>query len=262
MGPGISGFIYDGLHFNGKTIFEGVGFSGTLLIVFSLMVIVQVTWMLIHDPKIQSSEIGNAWQKIKEGLLFVRKRKMLFYSISLDLFSVLFGGVVAILPVYAETILEVGASGLGIMRASPAIGGMLTLLIVSRFSLLKNAWRTLLLFVAGFGVATLIFAVSKNFYLSVGALFFVGAFDSVSVVIRHTILQLVVPDDMRGRVNSVNGIFISTSNELGAFESGLAASLMGTVPSVVFGGVASLAVVGWVWMNTKEMLTVDLGEEV
>ncbi|MEO1263068.1 MAG: MFS transporter [Bacteroidota bacterium] len=262
IGPGISGFLYDGVQIGDFVLLEPLGFSGTLMVGIVLMALVQLMWLPVRDPKIETYEIGNAWQKIKEGLRFVRRKKMLFYSITLDLFSVLFGGVVAILPVYAESILEVGASGLGIMRASPAIGGMITLLIVSRISLLKNAWRTLLLFVAGFGVATLVFAVSKNFWLSVGALFFVGAFDSVSVVIRMTILQLIVPDEMRGRVNSVNGIFISASNELGAFESGLAASLLGTVPSVIFGGVASLAVVGFVWLKTKELLTVDLGKEV
>ena len=262
IGPGISGFIYDGLRFGEIIVFEGAGFSGTILIIVALLAVVQLLWLPVADPKVRSSTIGSAWQQIKEGLRFVRRKKMLFYSLTLDLFSVLFGGVVAILPVYAETILEVGISSLGIMRAAPAIGGMITLLIVSRFSLLKNAWRTLLLFVAGFGVATLVFAVSKNFWLSVGALFFVGAFDSVSVVIRLTILQLIVPDEMRGRVNSVNGIFISASNELGAFESGLAASLLGTVPSVIFGGVASLAVVGFVWLKTKELMTVDLGKEV
>ncbi len=251
IGPGASGFIYD-----------WVGFENTILVVIGLMAVVQLMWMQVSDPKIEPSEAGNARQKIKEGLRFVRKKRMLFYSISLDLFSVLFGGVVAILPVFAEDILQVGASGLGILRSAPAIGGMLTLLILSRISMLKKAWRTLLLFVAGFGVATLVFALSKNFYLSVVALFFVGAFDSVSVVIRSTILQLIVPDEMRGRVNSVNGIFLSASNELGAFESGLAASLLGAVPSVVLGGAASLAIVGWVWMKTKDLLKVDLGREV
>lgn len=251
VGPGVSGFIY-----------EWLGFADTILVVVGLQAAVQLMWFQVKDPNIGTTEIGGAWKKIKEGLRFVRQKKMLFYSITLDLFSVLFGGVVAILPVFAEDILKVGASGLGIMRASPAIGGMLTLLIVSRFSLLKNAWRTLLLFVAGFGVATLVFAFSKNFTLSVIALFLIGAFDTVSVVIRMTILQLIVPDEMRGRVNSVNSIFISASNELGAFESGLAASLMGTVPSVVFGGVASIGVVVWVWLKTKDMLTKDLGEEV
>jgi len=251
IGPGISGFIYD-----------WVGFADTILAVFFFMFVVQLLWSQVQDPPIEKSENGKAWPKIKEGLRFVRGTKMLFYSISLDLFSVLFGGVVAILPVFAEDILQVGASGLGILRSAPAVGGVLTLLFLSRISMLKNAWRTLLVFVAGFGIATLVFALSKNFWLSVGALFFVGAFDSVSVVIRSTILQLVVPDEMRGRVNSVNGMFLSASNELGAFESGLAASLMGAVPSVVFGGIASLAIVGWVWTRTKDLLNVDLGKEV
>ena len=251
IGPGVSGFVY-----------EAVGFANTILLVVVLLALVQLIWLPVRNPKLDPPKKGSAWQKIKEGLRFVRRKKMLFYSISLDLFSVLFGGVVAILPVYAEDILEVGASGLGILRSAPAIGGMIVLFIISNISFLKNIWRTLLLFVAGFGVMTLVFAVSKNFYLSVAALFFIGAFDSVSVVIRHTILQLIVPDDMRGRVNSVNGIFISASNELGAFESGLAASVMGTVPSVIFGGVASLAVVGWVWTKTKDLLTADLNKEV
>ena len=251
IGPGVSGFVY-----------EVVGFADTILVVVGLFALVQGMWMWVSDPKITPPKMGSTWQKIKEGLRFVRTKKMLFYSISLDLFSVLFGGVVAILPVYAEDILQVGASGLGIMRSAPAVGGLIVLFIISNISFLKNIWRTLLLFVAGFGVATLVFAVSNNFYLSVGALFFVGAFDSVSVVIRQTILQLVVPDEMRGRVNSVNGIFLSASNELGAFESGLAASLMGAVPSVIFGGVASLAVVGWVWTKTKELLNVDLRNDI
>lgn len=251
IGPGVSGFIYN-----------YYGFADTILFVIALMTLVQLMWWPVSDPKVDISTEQNAWQKIKEGLRFVRSKKMLFYSITLDLFSVLFGGVVAILPVFAEDILEVGAQGLGILRSAPAIGGLVVLFIISKISMLKNIWRTLLLFVAGFGIATLVFACSKIFWLSVVALFFVGAFDSVSVVIRHTILQLIVPDEMRGRVNSVNGIFISTSNELGAFESGLAASVMGAVPSVVFGAFAALGVVAWVWMNTRDMLTVDLGEEV
>ncbi len=251
IGPGISGFIY-----------EWVGFADTILVVFFFMACVQVMWSQVKDPAMQRTEKGNAWRKIKEGLQFVRQKKMLFYSISLDLFSVLFGGVVAILPVFAEDILHVGASGLGIMRSAPAIGGMLMLFMLSYISLLKNAWRTLLIYVTGFGIATLVFALSSNFWLSVAALFFTGAFDAVSVVIRSTILQLIVPDEMRGRVNSVNGIFLSASNELGAFESGVAASLLGAVPSVVFGGAASLAIVAWVWLKTKDLLTIDLKSEL
>jgi MFS family permease len=249
VGPGISGFIY-----------AGVGFSGTVLVVMALLGCVLLLLSRIKDRKIESPAAGSVLTKIKEGIVFVRKTRMLLYSISLDLFSVLFGGVVAILPVFAEDILHVGPEGLGILRAAPSVGAILTLFFLSRLSLMRGAWKRLLLNVAGFGVATLVFAVSKNFWLSVAALFFVGAFDAVSVVIRQTILQLLVPDEMRGRVSSVNGIFISASNELGAFESGLAASLFGTVPSVVMGGLVSLGIVGAVWWKSRDLMGVDLRE--
>lgn len=250
VGPALSGFIY-----------AWTDFSTTIQVVVGLQVVVFLLITLIGDRKILQQESGNLIVKIKQGIAFVFQKKMLLYSISLDLFAVLFGGVVAILPVFAKDILGVGAEGLGILRAAPSVGAMLTLLTLSFFSLLKNAWRTLLLNVAAFGVATLVFAVSENFWLSVVALFFTGAFDAVSVVIRQTILQLLVPDEMRGRVGAVNGIFLSASNELGAFESGLAASLMGAVPSVIFGGVMALGIVGWVWMKSKHLFGVDLREE-
>ncbi len=250
LGPALSGFIY-----------AWTGFSTTILVVVGLQVAVFLFLMLIGDRKIQQVEQGNLLAKIKQGIAFVFEKKMLLYSISLDLFAVLFGGVVAILPVFAKDILGVGAEGLGILRAAPSVGAMITLLTLSFFSLLKNAWRTLLLNVAAFGVATLVFALSKNFWLSVAALFFTGAFDAVSVVIRQTILQLLVPDEMRGRVGAVNGIFLSASNELGAFESGLAASLIGAVPSVVFGGAMAIGIVSWVWMKSKQLFKLDLMEE-
>lgn len=251
VGPGISGFVY-----------AWVGFSGTVLVVMSLLGCVLLLLSRIKDRKIESPASGSVLTKIKEGIVFVRKTRMLLYSISLDLFSVLFGGVVAILPVFAEDILHVGPQGLGILRAAPSVGAILTLFLLSRLSLMRGAWKSLLLNVAGFGVATLIFAVSENFWLSVAALFFTGAFDAVSVVIRQTILQLLVPDEMRGRVSSVNGIFISASNELGAFESGLAASLLGAVPSVVMGGLVSLGIVGAVWWKSRDLTGVDLREGI
>ena len=249
VGPGISGFIY-----------AWVGFANTILVVTGILCTVLLLLQFIGDRKIASSTAGGVFTKIKEGIRFVWQTKMLLYSISLDLFSVLFGGVVAILPVFAEDILKVGPQGLGILRAAPAVGAVLVLLLMSRLSVLGSAWKTLLLNVAGFGVATLVFALSKNFWLSVTALFFTGAFDSVSVVIRQTILQILVPGEMRGRVSSVNGVFVSASNELGAFESGLAASLIGAVPSVVAGGVVTLGIVGWVWSKSKGLMGVDLGE--
>ncbi len=247
IGPAVSGFIYN-----------WAGFGGTLLVVLGLFGVVMLLLSQIRDRKIEQKTEGEVWQKIREGIRFVKQSKMLLYSISLDLFSVLFGGVIAILPVFAEDILKVGAEGLGIMRAAPGVGAVLTLLLLSRISVMGNAWKNLLLNIAGFGVATLVFAVSKNFWLSVVALFFTGAFDIVSVVIRQTLLQLLVPDEMRGRVSSVNGIFVSASNELGAFESGVAASLLGTVPSVIFGGAATLVIVGWVWLRSKALFGVNL----
>jgi len=145
-----------------------------------------------------------------------------------------------------------------VLRAAPAVGAMLTLLICTRYPPTRRAWRNLLIAVAGFGVMTLLFAVSKLFWLSVAALFLTGAFDSVSVVIRGTILQIMPPDHLRGRVVSVNGIFLAASNELGAFESGLAARLLGTVPSVIFGGTLTLLTVLYVWRRSKQLFAVKL----
>jgi MFS family permease len=162
------------------------------------------------------------------------------------------------LPVFAEDILKVGAEGLGIMRAAPSVGAVLTVFATAYYTPTRNAWRNMLIAVAGFGVATLVFAISTNFWLSVLMLFLTGAFDAISVVIRQTILQVVPPDHMRGRVIAVNSVFISSSNEIGAFESGLAAKLMGTVPSVLLGGGLTMVIVTWVWLRSKELFGVKL----
>jgi predicted MFS family arabinose efflux permease len=201
---------------------------------------------------------GNVIKSLAEGFRFVYKNKILYYAVLLDMLSVLFGGVVAILPVFAKDILEVGAEGLGILRAAPGLGAVITMLFLAYLDPTRNAWRNMLLAVAGFGVATLFFALSVNFYLSIFALFLTGAFDSVSVVIRSTILQTLPPDHMRGRVTSVNGIFVSTSNELGAFESGVAARLLGTVASVVAGGIMTLGVVSYISLKSKNLFDVKL----
>jgi len=247
VGPGVSGFIYN-----------WVGFSNTLLVVIGLYVAVFLCILLIADRKIEAQTAGNIWQKVKEGIAFVAKTRMLLYSISLDLFAVLFGGVVAILPVFASDILKVGPGWLGVLRAAPSVGAVLTLFLLSFTSVMGKAWRNMLLSVAGFGVATIVFALSKNVWLSIVALFFTGAFDAISVVVRQTILQIIVPDEMRGRVGAVNGIFLSASNELGAFESGMAASWLGTVRSVVAGGTLSLLIVGTVWVKSRDLFKVNL----
>ncbi len=251
IGPAASGFIY--------ALF---GFSNALLFVMGLIVIAIFFVMKIKDRKIEDTGKAAMLQLIKEGFAYTYKTKIIFYSISLDMFSVMFGGVVAILPVFAKDILHVGPEELGLLRAAPSVGAVLVLIFLTKYPPVKHAWRTLLLTVTGFGIATLVFAVSKNYVLSAAALFFTGAFDSISVVIRTTILQLFVPDNMRGRVNAINGIFLSTSNEVGAFESGLAAKLLGAVPSVVFGGVMTLIVTFYIFIKSKELLKLNLNHKI
>jgi sugar phosphate permease len=180
------------------------------------------------------------------------------YAISLDLFSVLFGGVVALLPVFAEDILKVGPEGLGLLRAAPSIGSLLTMFAMAYYPPTHNAWRNMLIAVAGFGIFTIVFAVSTSFLLSCGALFATGVFDSVSVIVRQTILQIYPPDEMRGRVAAVNGMFVSSSNELGAFESGVMAKAFGTVPSVMMGGVLTIIVVCYIYSRSKDLFSVRL----
>ncbi len=243
LGPGFAGFLYAYL-----------GLTNTLCFVVGLLIVVMLLITTITSPPIpeQNEAKVDIFTSLKEGIKFVFSTKIILYSISLDLFSVLFGGVIALLPIFAEDVLKVGAEGLGLLRAAPSIGAISTMILMVYFPPLKHAWRNLLLAVGGFGLATLVFACSTNFALSIVALFCTGAFDSVSVVIRQTILRFFTPDEMRGRVASVNGIFVSSSNELGAFESGVLAKLMGTVPSVMFGGAMTLIIVCVVWFRSKE----------
>ena len=162
----------------------------------------------------------------------------------LDMFAVLFGGAIALLPAFVQDVYQVGPEGLGILRATPALGAILTGLWITRHPINLHAGRWLLSSVAGFGVCIIAFALSTSFWLSAIILMAAGAFDGVSVILRSTIMQLATPDEMRGRVSAINGIFIGSSNEIGAFESGVMARLMGLIPSVVFGGLMTLGVVG------------------
>lgn len=247
IGPAAAGFLY-----------AYMGLMHTLLIV---IVNFLVCWVLLgmiktrpEFPKI----VTPIMESLKEGFKFVFKTRIVLYAMTLDLFSVLFGGVIALLPIFAEDILKVGPEGLGLLRAAPSIGSMLTMFAMAYFPPTHNAWRNMLVAVAGFGIFTLVFAASTNFMLSCGALFATGVFDSVSVIIRQTILQIYPPDEMRGRVAAVNGIFVSSSNELGAFESGVMAKAFGTVPSVMMGGVLTLVVVSWVYLRSKDLFSVRL----
>ncbi len=234
------------------------GLSGALLGVFLIFALAfwAITGIAPRHAVQESSE--NIWTSLREGLAYVYRAKIILYAISLDMISVFFGGVVALLPIFAEDILRVGPQGLGILRAGPAIGALGVMLLCAYYPPTHNAWRNMLWAVAGFGVATLVFAVSENFWLSVAMLFLTGAFDSVSVVIRQTLIQALPPDHLRGRVVAVNSIFVSSSNELGAFESGVAARLMGTVPSVIFGGVMTLATVVYIWRRSRALFAVRL----
>lgn len=192
-----------------------------------------------------------------EGVRFVFARKIVLGAISLDLFAVLFGGAVSMLPAYATQVLHVGATGFGILRAAPGIGAALVAILIVRRPIERHAGRLLLWCVTGFGVFTIVFGASRNFALSVVALALTGGFDMVSMVIRTTLVQLQTPDDMRGRVGAVENIFIGASNELGAFESGSAAALLGLVPSVIAGGIATCAVIALWSVLFPQLRTLD-----
>ena len=203
---------------------------------------------------------GNIWHSLREGLQFVFVNKMMLYAMSLDLFSVFFGGAVALLPVFALDILKVGSEGLGLMRAATSLGAALTMITMARFSPLNRPWRNLLIAVSGFGLSIIGFGLSHSFYLSLILLFLQGAFDSMNVVIRTTIVQLLTPDRMRGRVSAVTSMFIGSSNEIGDFESGMAAKLLGTVPAVLFGGGMTILVAIFTYFKTRNLLPVTIDD--
>jgi MFS family permease len=205
---------------------------------------------------------GNIMRSLAEGMRFVVKSKIILATLTLDMFAVLLGGATALLPIFADQILHCGPIGLGWLRASPSIGAFVMAVVIAYLPPMKQAGKTLLWCVAGFGLATIIFGLSKILWLSLAMLALTGAFDSVSVVVRHTLVQLLTPDAMRGRVSAVNNIFIGTSNEFGAFESGITAALFGPVVSVVGGGIGTILVVlgvAWRWPETRKIGRLDKG---
>jgi MFS family permease len=184
-----------------------------------------------------------------EGLRYIMRNELILGAISLDLFAVLLGGAVALLPIYAKEILRTGAIGLGILRGAPGAGAVLMSIAVAHWPLRRKAGPVMLWCVAAFGVFTVVFGVSKDLALSLVMLVLLGAADTISVIVRHTMVQLATPDEMRGRVSAVNMVFIGASNEIGQFESGITAQWFGTVPAVVFGGIGTVIVVGlWTWL--------------
>jgi MFS family permease len=226
-----------------------------LLFIGSLFVLFMKTQLpaLHHKHKHASMK-----DELLSGAKFVFKHPILLPALSLDMISVLFGGVTALLPIFANDILMVGPKGLGTLRAAPAVGATLMSFYLARKSLKGSSGRWLLTAVAGFGACILVFGMSRSYILSLGALALSGAFDSISMLIRSSAVQLSSPDHLRGKISAVNSIFIGSSNELGELESGIAAKIFGTVPAVYLGGLVCLATVGLVAMLSPNLRNMDL----
>ena len=250
VGPAAGGLLYG---------FGGITSCFVVILAFIAMSLTSIVFFIkSHPAKFVPKE--SIYKSLEEGIRFVFKSRMLVGALSLDMFSVFFGGAVALMPIFANDILKVGSEGLGLLRAAPALGAVVAMFIMAKYPPMNKPWRNLLFAVAGFGICIILFALSRNFYLSLLILFFEGAFDSVSVIIRSTILQILTPDHMRGRVSAVNSMFIGSSNEIGAFESGVTAKLMGTVPSVLFGGSMTIIIVFITWLKTKRLVPLSLKE--
>ena len=233
-GPAIGGLLYG---------FFGIKVAYSAVIVFMLISVILLS-NIRSRPVPAINEEETILQRLANGIRFVFSNQLLLGAMALDMFAVLFGGATAMLPVFAGEVLKVGPEGLGLLRAAPMAGAVLMSMVLAFRPPMVRAGRLLMIGVAGFGISIICFALSKNFYLSMVLLAFSGMFDNISVVIRSATMQLVAPDEMRGRVASVNSIFIGSSNEIGSFESGVAAKLMGLIPSVIFGGIMTLGIVG------------------
>ncbi len=232
-GPAVGGLIYG---------FIGIGTAYGTVIVLSAVGL-SIFMAIENKPMPVRTRAESILQSLSAGIRFVFHDQIILSAISLDMFAVFFGGAVTVLPIFADEVMHIGAEGLGFLRAAPAVGAIIMSIIQANYPVFKRAGRNLLACVLGFGLMVILFALSKNFYVSLIILMLGGAFDNVSVIIRATIIQLHAPDAMRGRVSAVNGIFLGASNELGSFESGVAAKLMGLIPSVIFGGSMTLLVV-------------------
>ena len=253
IGPAFAGFS---IAWIGVNTSMGIVLSSIIIALFLAV-------FFIKKKPILNPNIGEPILKsLKAGISFVYKTKAILVAITLDMVAVLFGGAIALLPIYAQDILLVGSEGFGILRAAPAVGSVIIMFISAHIPLTRNAGKKLLLAIFGFGICIIVFGISSIFWISVMALFMYGVTDGISMIIRQTILQLKTPDEYRGRVASVNSIFIGSSNELGAFESGVTAKLMGTVPAVVFGGVMTVLTVGFTAFKFPSFKKLDLTEDI
>ncbi|MBP6659104.1 MAG: MFS transporter [Chitinophagales bacterium] len=248
LGPAVGGLLL------GK-----LGITTTFIIIIVMLTIAIFSLFQIDKkPILFTPQNESVYESAMQGLKFVFHNKVILSCISLDLFAVLFGGAVALLPVYAKDILHVGAEGLGWLRASQAIGAIFMLMILAYFPIKKHAGLILLVAVFGFGIFIILFGISTIFWFSMFCLIMSGALDGVSVSIRHTIVQLATPDEMRGRVSAVNSMFIGSSNEIGEFESGATAALLGTVPAVIFGGCMTCIVVAVTYFISPSIRKMEL----
>ena len=246
-----------------------VALLNSVTVIYVLDAMAAVTFLvlvfLIKGRQLALSRKAATLDSLAEGLRFIRSDKVILAAITLDMFAVLFGGAVTLLPIYATNILNVGPKGLGLLRAAPSIGALIMALVMAHLPPLRHAGRTLLLAVTGFGVATILFGLSTSFWFSVLMLVLLGGLDNISVLIRATLILTRTPDEMRGRTSAVNSIFISASNELGGFESGLTAALFGPVIAVVAGGIGTILVVlaiAKIWPEMRELKTLDAPEAV
>ncbi|MEO8758653.1 MAG: MFS transporter [Devosia sp.] len=231
VGPALAGLLY------------GVGPVVPFVVAAAMFLAASLSVSAIPHPGVTPKREPVTLERVFAGAVFIRSKPVMLGTISLDLFAVLLGGATALLPVFARDILHAGPLGLGLLRTSPAIGALTMSLVLARFPLTRNVGKTMLGAVAIFGAATIVFAFSTNIALSVLMLLVLGASDTISVVVRTTLVQLLTPDGMRGRVNAINSLFIGTSNQLGEFESGLVASLVGPIWAVALGGLGTIAVV-------------------
>ena len=251
IGPALAGFTI---------LWFGVSWSLGIVLLFSLIALIFL--LNIEIKPIINKKIGEPIiESLKEGVRFVFKTKEILGALTLDMVAVLFGGALALLPIFATDILGVGALGFGILRAAPAVGSFLTILIVAYYPIRKNAGLKLMFAISGFGLSMILFGWSEWFIISIIALFLSGVTDGVSVVVRNTILQIYTPDDMRGRVASVNSMFVGSSNELGAFESGVTAKLFGTVRAVIGGGIMTILIVTYTGFKIPKLRKLEFTDQ-
>jgi len=238
-GPALAGILYGVI---------GISFTFSLMIVLMIFAVVGA-FLIKPKPPVKSILVESMLQNIREGFKFVWRTKEILGVLTLDLFAVFFGGATAMLPYFSDVILHTGPAGLGMLRSAPALGAVAMMVLINFIPMQKNQGKVMMYCVAGFGICIIVFGLSNMFWISAIALFLSGLLDGISILVRSTVLQLKTPENMKGRVSSLNSIFIMSSNELGAFESGFVAKFLGVIPSVIFGGMMTVGVVVFTWIK-------------